>query len=222
MEFVREHRGIFGPWQRVIHVRAGQQLALLVVDRVLAQRLADALHDAAMGLAVHQQRVDDSAEIVDERIPDHVDHTGLGVDLDFGDMAAVRESRGRAVGDELHIEALRQFRRQLQAGADLFGQFHDADRAIGAGDHKPAGAEFDVRDRRLQHMCGDLLAGLDHLVAGGDDRGAARHDRFRAAGAAAGDQLVAVALQQADLVERDAQTRAEHLRKRRCVALPVI
>ena len=222
MELVREHRRVLGAGQYVIHVRAGQQLALFVVDRVLAQCLANALHDPAMRLAVDQQRIDYRAEIVDERITDDLDHTGLGVDLDFRDMAAVRERGGRPVGNELHIEALRQFRRQLQAGADLFGQFHDADRAIGAGDHKPAGAEFDVRDRRLQHMCGDLLAGLDDLVAGGDDRGAARHHRFRAAGAAAGDQLVAVALQQADLIERDAQTRAEHLRKRRCVALPVI
>src|SRR5437868_11361889 len=71
-------------------------------------------------------------------------------------------------------------------------------------------------------MRGDLLAGLDHLVAGCDDRGAARHYRFRAAGAAAGDQLVAVALQQPDLLERDARTRAEHLCEGRGVALTVI
>ncbi len=71
-------------------------------------------------------------------------------------------------------------------------------------------------------MRGDLLAVLDHLVAGRDDRGAAGHHRFRAAGAAAGDQLVAVALQQANALERDAEPRRQHLRERRGMPLAVI
>ena len=69
---------------------------------------------------------------------------------------------------------------------------------------------------------GDLLALLDHLGGRFDDRGAAMHHRARAAGAAADDQLVAVALQQPDAVERDAELLAQHLRERRGVALAVI
>ena len=92
---------VLGPWQCVVHVGAGQQLAVLVIDRVLAQRLADALHDPAMRLAIDQQRVDDRAEIIDESIADDLDHAGLGVDLDLGDVAAIGEGRGRAVGDQL-------------------------------------------------------------------------------------------------------------------------
>ena len=74
----------------------------------------------------------------------------------------------------------------------------------------------------FEHVRGDLLALLDHLVGGFDDRGAAVHDRFRAAGAAAGEQLVAVALQQADALERDAELLGQHLRERRGVALAVV
>ena len=53
-------------------------------------------------------------------------------------------------------------------------------------------------------------------------RRAAEHHRARAAGAAAGDQLVAVALQQADALERHAELLAQHLRERRGVALAVV
>src|SRR5262249_54014913 len=63
---------------------------------------------------------------------------------------------------------------------------------------------------------------LDHLGGCFHDRGAAVHDRFRTAGAAAGEQLVAVALQQADALERNAELFAQHLRERCGVTLAVI
>ena len=56
------------------------ELAVLVVDGALHERLADALHDAAMELALDQQRVHHRAEIVDHRVFDDLD---------------VRRSRGR-------------------------------------------------------------------------------------------------------------------------------
>ena len=61
-----------------------------------------------------------------------------------------------------------------------------------------------------------------YLRGGFDDRGAARIHRARTAGAAAREQFVAVALQQPDLLERDAELRRQHLRERRGVALAVI
>ena len=63
---------------------------------------------------------------------------------------------------------------------------------------------------------------LDHLARRLDDRGAARHDRLRAAGAAAGDELVAVALQQADALEGDAEPRGSTCAKGVAVALAVV
>ena len=60
---------VVGARHRVVHERAGQHLAARrVVVAVLQQRLADALHDAAMGLAVQDQRVDRAADVVDRRI----------------------------------------------------------------------------------------------------------------------------------------------------------
>jgi hypothetical protein len=50
------------------------------------------LRDAAMSLAVHDQRVDAAADIVDDRIARDLDHAGFGVDLDLTDGAAVWEN----------------------------------------------------------------------------------------------------------------------------------
>ena len=63
---------------------------------------------------------------------------------------------------------------------------------------------------------------FDDLVGGLRDRGAGQHRRARTAGAAAGDELIAVALQQLDLVERNAELFGQHLRESRGVALAVI
>ncbi len=76
----------------------------------------------------------------------------------------------------------------------------------------------DVGRRSLQHVGGKVLAFFDDLCRGFDDCGAGVHDRFRAAGAAAGDEPVAVALHQRNLVEGNAEFFAEHLRERRSVA----
>jgi hypothetical protein len=62
-------------------------------------------------------------------------------------------------------------------------------------------------------MSGDLDAVLTDLFGTFDDHGAARHKRFGTAGAAAGQQLVGITLQQVDLLERNAQPRRQHLRE---------
>ena len=67
-----DHRRVVRARHGVVHERAGQQLAVVVVDRLLQQRLADALHHAAMDLALDQQRIDDGAEIVDRGIFHHL------------------------------------------------------------------------------------------------------------------------------------------------------
>src|SRR6266567_4571041 len=75
-----EERHVGCPRQRVIHVGSAQQLAFGVVDGPLDQRLADALDDAAVHLALDQHRIDDGAEIVDRGIFDDLDHAGFRID----------------------------------------------------------------------------------------------------------------------------------------------
>ena len=93
-----EGRQVVGARHGVVHVGAGQQLAaLLVVDRILEQRLADALGDAAMDLALDDHRVDDVAEIVDRDEVHDLDDAGVGIDLDLADMRAGRIGEVRRI-----------------------------------------------------------------------------------------------------------------------------
>ena len=82
--------------------------------------------------------------------------------------------------------------------------------------------ELDIGGRGLEKMPGERAALLDHLRRRLDQRLAARHDRARAAGAAADQELVAVALDQIDQLERQAEAVDQHLRERRGVALAVV
>ncbi len=87
---------------------------------------------------------------------------------------------------------------------------------------RSARAKLDVDGRRFQHVGGDLLALLDHLVAGLEEGLAGDQRRLRAAGAAADFELVGIALQQAEAGHRDAELAAQHLGERRGVALAVV
>src|SRR5262249_61955939 len=79
---------------------------------MLEQSLSDALHDAAMDLALEQQRVDDAAEIVDNRIAFDTHRTRLRIDLDLDDMAAVRKGLRGGHPMVRGIEPRRHSRRQ--------------------------------------------------------------------------------------------------------------
>src|SRR5262249_43726106 len=68
----------------------------------------------------------------------------------------------------------------------------------------------------------DLPAGLDHLLAGADDRVAADNHRLRAARPTTGNQLIAIALNKTDPVERYAEPRRQNLSEGRPVPLAVI
>ena len=69
---------VVGARHAVVHQRAGDELAVLVVDRALEQRLADALRDAAVHLALDDHRVDHGAEVVDRGPGDDLALAGLG------------------------------------------------------------------------------------------------------------------------------------------------
>ena len=80
------------PRQCIVHEGAAQHLAgLRIVHRVLQHRLADALRHAALHLADRQHRIDQRAEIIHRGVAVQRDGAGVGIDLHFRDMAAVRE-----------------------------------------------------------------------------------------------------------------------------------
>ena len=175
-----------------------------------------------MRLARDQHRIDDRAEVVDHEVAHHLDLAGVAVDLDLGDVAAVGERERRIVRDVADVERLRHVGRQAEARAQLVGQLEDADAAVGAGDGEAAARELDVDGRGFEHMGRDLLALLDQLVAGLEEGLAGDQRRLRAAGAAAHLELVGIALQQAEALERDAELAAQHLGEGRGVALAVV
>src|SRR4051794_32709588 len=138
-------------------------------------------------------------------------------------MTAVRiGGRAGAVADVTGVEGGRYPLGQIEAGAELFRELHDSDRAVGAGDHEPSLSKLDVSGRGFEHVGCDLLALIDYLGGRLHDGGAAVHDRFRAAGAAAREQLVAVALEEADAFKRNPEFVAQDLREGGGMTLSVI
>src|ERR1700730_16616577 len=84
---------------------------------MLAERLADALRDGAMNLALDDHRIDDRAAVLDNNIAPHRDATRLGVDLHRDHVYGAGErgpGRIEALG---HLEARRSHRaRHLHQG----------------------------------------------------------------------------------------------------------
>jgi hypothetical protein len=60
---------------------------------LLEQRLAGALRDPAMGLAVQDQRVHGAADVIDGGVADDLDGPGFRVDLDFAKHETRAEKR---------------------------------------------------------------------------------------------------------------------------------
>ena len=72
----------------------------------------DALRDAAMGLAVHDQRIDAAADIVDGGVALDVERAGFGIDLDLAQAGAVWIDRRVHFIVAPHAQAALQCRRQ--------------------------------------------------------------------------------------------------------------
>ena len=68
---------------------------MLVVDRLLPQRLAKSLGHTAVYLPVDQQRIDHIAAIVHRDVPADLDLPGLAVNITHNDVCAERESKIR-------------------------------------------------------------------------------------------------------------------------------
>ena len=102
----RYHRQVICTRHAVIHKRAGEQLsACRIIDAVLAERLARALHDATMDLTLDDHRVQHDADIVDGSVCDESQLTGVRIDLDLGDMTAARKGEVHRIEESDLFEA---------------------------------------------------------------------------------------------------------------------
>ena len=86
-----EGGNIIGPSQCVIHQRTGSELcALGVVDRMFAQGLTDTRGDAAVNLALNDNRIDRTANILNQREAFKCYRTSFRVYFDFAYLATTR------------------------------------------------------------------------------------------------------------------------------------
>jgi hypothetical protein len=95
--------------------------------------LANALYDAAMHLALKQERVNGAAEIVDHRVALDCDDAGIGVDFDLNDVAAVGESLSWRYAVMLRVKPWLHARRQFGGIARRLGHRENIEAEIGAG-----------------------------------------------------------------------------------------
>src|SRR5262245_4027816 len=118
---------------------------------MLEQRLAEALGEAAVNLALDDHRIDDGADVVDAPEADDLDAASIGIDLDLADMGAVAEGEARWIVNggllQAGLDGLEwKVVRDIGGARDL----RERHAPVGARDDEGAVGEIDVGRRRLQ------------------------------------------------------------------------
>ena len=131
---------------------------------MLPQRLADALGDATVGLAVQDHRIDRPADVVEGGVTDDFDMSGVRVDLDLANRAAEWK---RCHPDELFAICRERSAKILGDIVPFPGRarhLEQADGAVGALHHEAAFGKRHVRRICLQHLRSDAAAFVDHRL----------------------------------------------------------
>ena len=174
-----------------------------------------------MNLAEDQQRIEHAPDIVDDNIIDDFDDTGVAVDLDLTDVAAVGIGRTRWQNDGAFCQPDLHTRGQARRCVGSLRDIDQSDRAVGALDGEVAVVEADIGLGGLQQMGGDTLGLVDNLFRRPLQRRAADADRARAKGSFAVGHHVGVAIDDVDLIEVEAEQFRSDLAERRFVSLSV-
>ena len=132
----------------------------------------------AVDLAGEQQRVQRHAEVIDDDVVDDFRRARRGIDLDLGDVGAIRI--GRLLGHELVVGrelVLRNVRTLREIGK--------GDDAVGAGDAHSAVGDLEVVHARLERVGGELFQVIAKRLCRFYERRAGAGDRAGTAGARA-------------------------------------
>ena len=150
----------------VIHQRTGQRLAGIRIEiDLLADRLADALRDRAVGLTVHDQGIDAAADVVDRGVARDRHGAGIGIDFHFADRGAVGKHRlvHFVIGDDR--DAVLERFGQRNAGG-FVGKLEKIEGAVGVARAEAAVVERDMLQRGTEHGGGDQLTPGDEIDGG--------------------------------------------------------
>ena len=213
-----------GARHAVIHEGRRQHLRrVLVVDRMLHQRLADALRDAAMDLAAHDHRIEHDAEIVDHEIavdpsprrsPDrsrvrrHASRSDGSADWSNRCPAL----RGRRPSSRSAVPSARRRPWRLRSAGSILS-VPTTRKAPSLNSRSPSAASISAAAIGLAFSM--MACGRDFQRVAADQR------RARGIGAAADRDLSGIALDVADGLERHAQPFMHELREHRGMSLPV-
>ena len=175
-------------------------------------RHADAVGEPAVDLALDDHRVDAHAAVVDRDEAADLDHRGARVDVDDADVGAERERQVRRVVDGLGVEPRLDARRAARSSRAPPSRSPGSSRpargspltAQRAGGPRP----LEVLGRDLEHRRGDDPRPLADLARGERRRRAAHRRRARPVGAEAVGRRVRVAVDDLDVLRRDARAPA--------------
>ena len=156
VECTSKRRQLGGGRDAVVGEVRRQRVAVVVVAHLLVQRLADAGGDAAVLLALDEERVEHRAAVVDRDVAQQADLARVEVDLDDGDVGAERERGAALVEVELGRRAA--VGRSRRVGSDV-GELAPASAWAGtpATPTVPVvGVDDDVGDVGLEQPGGEL------------------------------------------------------------------
>ena len=108
-----------GGLHRVVEERAGQQLAVLVVDHRLVERPAEALRRAAVELALDDRRVERPADVLGDDVVEDRDRAGLAVDPDVDEVGRGQRREDRRDRAAVALERLEVGGEAVERRADL-------------------------------------------------------------------------------------------------------
>ena len=215
-------RQAVGSGQSVVEHRAGQELAVLVVDALLPHGLADALHDPAVDLALNDDGIDLRAAVVHRDVALQLHVAGLRVHLHDSKVGAVREDEVRRIVERCRLQpGLHSFRHvpgHVRHERDVLDGLAGVG---GALDEEVAVLVLHVLDCRLEQVRGDDLRLVPDLASGKGECGPANRCGAAAVGPPAHRRALGVAVDDLHVVRRDAQFARNDLGERRFLALTV-